>query len=259
MSKNIPIQHIIGFIDLTSLEGKDNEKSIKKLCEKALQKYENIPSVGAVCVYPTLVRIAKRELQNSNIKIASVAGAFPSGLSPLKIKLQEVKFALDEGADEIDMVISRGKFLENNFCEVHDEIAAIKEVCGNKTLKVILETGELITTENIKKASEIAIEAGADFIKTSTGKIPISATIPAVEVMLNCIKIHYQKTNKKIGIKPSGGIKDVKTAMEYLSLTSKILGDEWLTPSLFRFGASSLYDAVLAELNLSSEKSKSLY
>lgn len=249
MSKNISIQNIIGFIDLTSLEGKDNIESIKILCEKALQKHDAIPSVAAVCVYPTLVHVAKKELQNSKIKIASVAGAFPSGLSPLKIKLQEIKFALDKGADEIDMVISRGKFLENNFCEVHDEIAAIKEICKDKTLKVILETGELITTENIKKASEIAIEAGADFIKTSTGKISVSATIPAVEVMLNCIKTHYQKTNKKIGIKPSGGIKDAKTAMEYLSLTSTILGGEWLTPSLFRYGASSLYDNIISGSN----------
>ncbi len=253
MSKNISIPNIIGFIDLTSLEGKDNEESIKKLCEKALQKNDNIPSVAAVCVYPTLIRIAKKELQNSTIKIASVAGAFPSGLSPLKIKLQEVKFALNEGADEIDIVIARGKFLENNFCEVHNEIAAIKEVCGSKILKVILETGELITTENIKKASEIAIEAGADFIKTSTGKISVSATIPAVEVMLNCIKVHHQKTNKKIGIKPSGGIKDAKTAMEYLSLTSAILGNEWLTPNLFRFGASSLYDNIISGNNNSKK------
>lgn len=255
MSKNISFQNIIGFIDLTSLEGKDNEESIKKLCEKALQKHDATPSVAAICVYPTLVHIAKRELKNSTIKIASVAGAFPSGLSPLKIKLQEVKFALDEGADEIDMVISRGIFLENNFCEVHDEIAAIKELCKDKILKVILETGELITTENIKKASEISIEAGADFIKTSTGKISISASIPAVEVMLNCIKTHYQKTNKKIGIKPSGGIKDAKTALEYLSLTSTILGNEWLTPNFFRFGASSLYDNIISGNN----NSKSSY
>ena len=234
------LQLILSLIDLTSLEGKDNEKSISALCDKA-KKFKT----AAVCVYPTLVSVAKNNLKGTKIKVASVAGAFPSGQSLLKIRLDEVKFALDEGADEIDMVISRGKFLQGDFKFISKEVSAFKEVCKNKTLKVILETGELDSFENISRASEIAIESGGDFIKTSTGKIPVNATLESVCAMLLAIK----HSGKKNGIKPSGGISDSETAVKYLRLAENILGKSWLTPELFRFGASRLADNIFSQLS----------
>jgi deoxyribose-phosphate aldolase len=228
----------LSLIDLTSLEGKDNEKSIFALCEKA-KKF----GTAAVCVYPALVSSAKKNLKGTKIKIASVAGAFPSGQLPLNLRLEEAKYAITEGADEIDMVISRGKFLAGNYNAVSEEIYAFKKICQGEILKVILETGELESTENIRKASEIAIDAGADFLKTSTGKISVNATLESVCAMLLAIK----DSGKKTGIKPSGGISDGETAIKYLRLTEKILGSDWLTPVLFRFGASRLADTIFSQ------------
>ena len=234
----------LSLVDLTSLEGKDTAKSIESLTKKAIDS-----GVAAVCVYPTLVKTAALNLKNTAIKIASVAGAFPSGQLPLNLRLQEALFAIEQGADEIDMVISRGKFLEGDYQFVFDEVAAFKKIVGEKTLKVILETGELETLDNIKMASNIAIKAGADFIKTSTGKIAGVATLSAICVMLQEVKNQFEQTGKKIGIKPSGGISDGKTAVAYLRLTKTILGKEWLQPALFRFGASRLVDNLIVEIN----------
>ena len=233
------LQLILSLIDLTSLEGKDNEESIIALCDKA-KKY----GTAAVCVFPTFISFAKEQLKGSSVKIVSVAGAFPSGQLPLNLRLEEVKYAIGQGAHEIDMVISRGKFLEGDFDFVRTEISAFKKVCEEKTLKVILETGELHSADNIGRASEIAINVGADFLKTSTGKIPVNATLESVCVMLLAIK----KSGKKIGIKPSGGISDAGTAIKYLRLTENILGKEWLHPRYFRFGASRLADNIHLQL-----------
>ena len=251
INKHEAYKKILSLIDLTTLEGSDTEKKIISLCNKAKGyklKGKGIPNVAAVCVYPPFVKIAKKNLEDTGIKVASVAGAFPSGQSPLFVKIEEVKYAINEGADEIDMVISRGKFLEGNYQEVFDEIAAIKDVCGDKHLKVILETGELESLKNIRKASEIAINAGADFIKTSTGKISPAATEPAFIVMLDTIKEYYEKTEKMIGIKPAGGISEPWQALNYLVLVKDILGDKWLNKNYFRIGASRLADKILTEI-----------
>jgi len=238
------LQYILSCVDLTSLEGKDTEQSIRELSEKAI-----VSKVAAVCVYPSLVRVAKTFLKNSPIKVASVAGAFPSGQLPLELRLEEVKYALQEGADEIDMVICRREFLQKNYDFTVKEVAMMKEACRNKTLKVILETGELETLENVALASRLAIEGGADFIKTSTGKISGNATLPDVYVMLTEIKRHFERTGKKVGIKPSGGISEGQTAAKYNRLIAHILGNEWLTPALFRIGASRLVNNLLSEIN----------
>jgi deoxyribose-phosphate aldolase len=250
-SKIQDLKMILNMIDLTTLEGKDTEKKVKKMCYQAANlhtSFENIPTVAAICIYPSMVKIAKKELLNSNVKVASVATGFPSGQSVLPVKLFETQLALDDGADEIDMVISRGKFLEGEYNYVFDEIAKIKELCKNRTLKVILETGELGSLDNVRKASEIAIYAGADFIKTSTGKIQPGATMPVTLVMLQAIKSYYDKTGVQIGIKPSGGISTSKSALEYLVMIKEVLGDAWLTNSLIRFGASSLTNHVLEQI-----------
>lgn len=242
---------ILSSIDLTSLEGSDTSTKIIDVCNKAKsfhKKHATIPNVAAVCVYPTLVHIVKKELKNTGIKTASVAGAFPSGQSPLPIKLSEVRYAIDEGADEIDMVISRGKLLEGNYNAVFDEIAAIKDICKNNHLKVILETGELESLTNVRRASEIAMHAGADFIKTSTGKINRAATPEAMLTMLEAIKEYYIKTHKKVGIKPAGGISELVDAKNYVKLTYTVLGNTWLNNSLFRIGASRLADNVMNEI-----------
>jgi deoxyribose-phosphate aldolase len=234
---------IMSLVDLTSLEGIDADASISRLCRKAI-----LNEVAAVCVYPSLVAVAKNELKTSTIKLAAVAGAFPSGQLPLELRLAEARYAIQQGADEIDMVISRGKFLEGDYQFVFDEVQAFKEVCGDAVLKVILETGELETFDNIRKAADIALYAGADFIKTSTGKIAVSATLPAVCVMLEAIKEYFNNTGKKCGIKASGGIADAGTAIKYLRLVKLILGEEWIHPSLFRFGASRLVDNLILEI-----------
>jgi deoxyribose-phosphate aldolase len=238
-------------IDLTTLEGKDTQGKVKQLCYKAqhiADNLEHLPTVAAVCVYPNHVKTARKSLLNSQIKIASVATAFPSGNSSLKIKLADTKIAVDSGADEVDMVISRGQFLEGNYNYVSDEIAAIKEACGLARLKVILETGELSTLDNVRKASEIAILAGADFIKTSTGKISPAATMPVTYVMLQTIRDHYHATGNMVGMKPAGGISTAKSALQYLVMLYETLGDAWMTNEWFRFGASSLANDIVMQL-----------
>lgn len=241
----------LNMIDLTTLEGKDTPGKVKQLCYKAMHPHEalpGLPTVAAICVYPSMVKIAKNALEGSPIKVASVATAFPSGQSTRQIKLNETRYAVNEGADEIDMVISRGKFLSGETNFVFDEIAAIKEVCGEATLKVILETGELGNYENVRRASDLAMHAGADFIKTSTGKIQPAATMPVTLVMLEAIRDFYYATGKKIGMKPAGGISKSKAALHYLVMVAEVLGDAWLTNELFRFGASSLANDVLMQL-----------
>ena len=237
-------------MDLTTLEGSDSEGKVRQLCNKALHPYTelpDIPSVAAVCVYPNRVKLAKHILKGSNIHVASVATAFPSGMSSFEIKLDDVRYAVEEGADEIDMVISRGAFLSGDYALVYDEIAQTKEACGDAHLKVILETGELGSLEHVRMASDLAMQAGADFIKTSTGKIQPAATMPVVLVMLQAIRDFYFETGKTIGMKPAGGIRSSKQAIQYLVMVKEILGEKWLTPDLFRFGASSLANDVLMQ------------
>ena len=241
----------LNMIDLTTLEGKDTKGKVQQLCYKAQHlhdSYPGLPTVAAICVYPSMVKIAKQALGNSGVKVAAVATAFPSGQAPKDVKIRDTKFAVNEGADEIDMVISRGKFLEGEYNFVFDEIAAIKEVCGAARLKVILETGELVTYDKVRKASDIAMYAGADFIKTSTGKISPAATMPVTLVMLEAIRDFYYKTGKRIAMKPAGGISKSKLALHYLVMLQETLGTEWMNNHWFRFGASSLANDVLMQL-----------
>lgn len=236
---------IANLIDLTTLNSTDTDEKVIQLCQKALTCKTQ---VAAICVYPRFISTARTQLADSPIQLASVATGFPHGQIPLDLKVKEVEFAVQTGATEIDMVLSRGDFLSGRYDQVSDEIKKIKEACGKSHLKVILETGELESLDNIRKASDLAIQSGADFIKTSTGKSAISATLPAVLVMLESIKDHYQKTGKQVGIKPSGGIRTPEQALSYLALTENVLGPEWLCPELFRFGASSLLDEVLGRV-----------
>jgi deoxyribose-phosphate aldolase len=238
----------ISMLDLTSLDSKDTPGKVKQLCAKAMNPYPGMPAVGAVCVYPNLVKIAKKALQNSPVKVASVATAFPSGMSNIQFKLEETRWAVNEGADEIDMVISRGKFHEGEYNFVSDEIAAVKDACGYAKLKVILETGELSTLDNVRKASDIAMNAGADFIKTSTGKVQPAATLPVTLVMLEAIRDYYYATGKKIGMKPAGGISTAKLALNYLVMVKETLGAEWLNADYFRIGASVLLNDILRQI-----------
>ncbi len=250
-TKEQGLKMILNMIDLTTLEGKDTPGKVKQMCYKAQHlhdEFPGLPTVAAVCVYPSMVAIAKKEVQNSGVKVASVSTAFPSGQAPLAVKIADTKFAVESGADEIDMVISRGKFLagEHNF--VFDEIASIKEACGAARLKVILETGELVTLDNVRRASDIAIYAGADFIKTSTGKIQPAATMQVTYTMLMAIRDYYDETGIMIGMKPAGGISTSKLALHNLVMVKEILGDAWLTNEWFRFGASSLANDVLMQI-----------
>lgn len=241
----------LNMIDLTTLEGKDSEGKVKQLCYKAKHlhdAYPGLPTVAAVCVYPNMVGIAKKALEGSDVKVAAVATAFPGGQSSRDIKILDTKMAVDLGADEVDMVISRGRFLQGDYNFVFDEIAAIKEACGDARLKVILETGELVTYDKVRKASDIAMYAGADFIKTSTGKISPAATLPVTLVMLEAIRDFYYKTGKKIAMKPAGGISKAKLALHYLVLLNEVLGEDWMNNHWFRFGASSLANDVLMQL-----------
>ena len=250
-AKKQGLNMVLSMIDLTTLEGKDTEGKVKQMCYKAkhLHNYfEGIPQVAAVCVYPSMVAIAKNELINSSVKVASVATGFPSGQTSLALKLKDTKFAVEQGADEIDMVISRGKFLTGQFAYVFDEIAAVKEACGKARLKVILETGELVTLDNVRKASDIAIYAGADFIKTSTGKIQPAATMQVTYTMLMAIRDYYDETGIMVGMKPAGGISTAKLALHNLVMVKEILGTKWLSNEWFRFGASSLANDVLMQL-----------
>jgi deoxyribose-phosphate aldolase len=241
----------LNMIDLTTLEGKDTEGKVKQLCYKAQHlhdTYPGLPTVAAICVYPSMVKIAKQTLGNSGIKVASVATAFPSGQAPRDVKIRDTKYAVQNGADEVDMVISRGKFLQGEYNFLFDEIAAIKEACGEARLKVILETGELVTYDKVRKASDIAMYAGADFIKTSTGKISPAATMPVTLVMLEAIRDFYYKTGKKIAMKPAGGISKAKLALHYLVMLNEMLGEDWMNNEWFRFGASSLANDILMQL-----------
>ena len=250
-SKLFALNLTLSMIDLTTLEGKDSPGKVKQLCYKAAHlhdQYPDLPNVAAICVYPTMVPIAKKALTGTNINIASVATSFPSGMADLQSKLDEVKSVVDAGANEIDMVISRGRFLRGDYNYVSDEIAQVKEACGDAHLKVILETGELVTLDNVRFASDIAMEAGADFIKTSTGKVSPAAKPPVVLTMLEAIRDFETKTGEKIGMKPAGGIGTAKQAIQYLVMVKETLGEDWLSPDLFRFGASSLANDLLMQI-----------
>jgi deoxyribose-phosphate aldolase len=249
-SKVAGLELIISMIDLTTLAGKDTPGKVRMLCRKAKNPLEGreCPQVGAVCVYPSMVPIAVEELEGTGIPVASVATYFPSGQASLDEKLHDIEEAVEAGAEEIDIVINRGAFLSGDYQRVHEEIQAAGRTAGDAHLKVILETGELQTYDNVRLASEIAIDAGADFIKTSTGKIQPAATMPVTLVMLETIRDHYLETGKKIGMKPAGGIRKAKQALRYLAMLKETLGDEWLNNSLFRIGASSLLNDVLMQL-----------
>ncbi len=250
-SKIDALKMILSMIDLTTLEGMDTPGKVQQLCQKAIHLHDalpDLPHVAAVCVYPTMVGVAKKALGTHDINVASVATAFPSGMAPRQIKLEETRIAVEDGADEIDMVISRGAFLQGEYAFVFDEIAAIKEACGPAHLKVILETGELGTLDRVRQASVLAMHAGADFIKTSTGKIQPAATLPVTLVMLQAIRDFYHETGRMIGMKPAGGISTAKLAVHYLVMLRETLGNAWMTPEWYRFGASSLANDVLMQL-----------
>lgn len=274
-SKVQALKLAMSMLDLTTLEGKDTPEKVRSLCRKAIRPGDGfggddrtgeggVPSVAAVCVYPTFVRLAKEELAKaggSNVKVASVATGFPSGQYPLAVRLDDVRRAVEDGADEIDMVINRGAFLAGRYHEVADEIKEVSDACRRDDgtfahLKVILETGELETYDNVRRASDLAIEAmaGPDgdchggFIKTSTGKVQPAATLPVTLVMLEAIRDHHLRTGHKVGMKPAGGIATAKLAIQYLVMVKETLGDGWLTPEWFRFGASSLANDILRQI-----------
>ena len=245
------LRKVFTCIDNTTLEGCDTHQKVRDLCRKSLEMHDNTRGIGhvaAVCVYPVFVSEAKRCLAHSDIHVASVAGAFPAGQSPLAVKLQEVQYAVDEGADEIDMVISRGLLIEGEQSRVFDEIAAIRAITQGRVLKVILETGELKTEPLIAQASQIAIDAGVDFIKTTTGKIAVSATLEASEIMLNIIKKHFEHTGKWVGFKAAGGISTPAEVLKYYQLVNHILGNKQTTNQFFRIGASRLTDKLFSFL-----------
>lgn len=241
----------LSLIDLTTLEGSDSPGKVQQLCSKARHLHEalpGLPHVAAVCIYPPMVRIAKKELQGSGIKVAAVATAFPSGQADRATKVLELRSVIDAGADEVDMVISRGHYLRGEFNYVYDEIAEFKSICGAVHLKVILETGELGTLDRVRQASDLALAAGGDFIKTSTGKVQPAATLPVTLVMLEAVRDFFQRTGQRRGLKPAGGIRTAKQALQYLVLVKETLGTAWLTPDLFRFGASTLANDLLMQL-----------
>ena len=252
LTKLAGLKLAVAMMDLTTLEGKDTAGKVGFLCRKALQPADprlEVPTCAAVCVYPSMVKNARKFLgENSPVKVASVATGFPSGQYPLKTRLEETRRAVRDGADEIDMVIDRGAFHSGEFNLVQDEIAAVKEACGAAHLKVILETGELDTYDNVRLASQLAMNAGADFIKTSTGKVAPAATMPVTLVMLEAIRDFYFDTGVRIGMKPAGGIRTSKQALHYLVMVKETLGDAWLTPDLFRFGASTLVNDVTMQI-----------
>ena len=250
-SKLAALELAVRMIDLTTLEGADTPGKVAALCSKAMRPDpadRSVPPVAAVCVYPNLVAGAKAKLAGSSVKVASVATAFPSGQSPLDVKLADVRDAVEAGADEIDMVIDRGAFLSGRYAKVYDEVVQVKEACGAAHLKVILETGELGTYDNVRRASLLAMAAGADFIKTSTGKVSPAATLPVTLCMLEAIRDVHDETGRIVGMKPAGGIRAAKQAIQYLCVLNETLGSTWLTPDLFRFGASSLLNDVLMQI-----------
>ena len=240
----------IRMVDLTTLEGADTPGKVRALCARARQPDPSDPScppVAAVCVYPSMVAIAAQELRGSGIRVASVATAFPSGQAPLSVKLEETRAATADGADEIDMVINRGAFLSGRYLDVYDEIVAVKEAAGSAHLKVILETGELATYDNVRRASWLAMLAGADFIKTSTGKVSPAATLPVTLVMLEAVRDFRAVTGRQVGVKPAGGIRTSKDAIAYLVTVNETAGEDWLDPAWFRFGASTLLQDLLLQ------------
>jgi deoxyribose-phosphate aldolase len=253
-SKRWAIDTAISMVDLTTLEGADTEGKVQALCAKAVRPDPtdlSVPSVGAVCVYNDMVSVARNHLDSiggTHVPVAAVSTAFPSGRASMKVKIQDTQDAIEAGAAEIDMVIDRGAFLSGNYIDVFNEIVAIKEICGEKAhLKVIFETGELVTYDNVRKASYLAMLAGADFIKTSTGKIAPAATPPVVLVMLEAVRDFYEMAGVRIGVKPAGGIRNTKDAIKQLVLVNETAGPEWLTPSLFRIGASALLNDLLMQ------------
>jgi deoxyribose-phosphate aldolase len=250
-AKVFALELAIRCMDLTTLEGADTPGKVAALCSKAIRPDPSdpaIPSCAAVCVYPNLVPTASARLAGSGVKVASVATAFPSGQSPLDVKLADARRAVELGADEIDMVIDRGAFLSGRYAKVYDEIVQVKETVGGAHLKVILETGELGTYDNVRRASLLAMAAGADFIKTSTGKIPAAATLPVALCMLEAIRDVHDETGRRVGFKPAGGVRHAKQAIQHLVLVYETLGLDWLTPDLYRIGASSLLNDVLMQL-----------
>src|SRR6266436_5443821 len=237
--------------DLTTLEGADTPGKVAALCSKAIRPDPgdpSIPSTAAICVYPNLVPVARERLEGTGVKVAAVATGFPSGQYPTKLKVADVRSAVELGADEIDMVIDRGAFLSGRYAKVYDEIVQVKEACGDVHLKVILETGELGTYDNVRRATLLAIAAGADFVKTSTGKISPAATLPVTLVMLEAIRDVFEETGRRVGMKPAGGIRNAKQAVQTLVIVHETLGLDWLTPDLFRFGASSLLNDILMQI-----------
>ncbi len=250
-SKLWALDLVIRMMDLTTLEGKDTPGKVRALAGKARRPDPtdpSIPSVAALCVYPNMITAAREALAGSGVKVAAVATYFPSGQAPLDVKLADVREAVALGADEIDMVIDRGAFLSGAYGRVYDEIVAVKEACGEAHLKVILETGELETYDNVRRASVLAMAAGADFIKTSTGKVQPAATLPVTLVMLEAIRDFYRQTGRAVGMKPAGGIRTSKEAIAYLTTLYETLGPDWMTPDRFRFGASSLLNDVLMQI-----------
>ncbi|MDG4822797.1 deoxyribose-phosphate aldolase [Asanoa sp. WMMD1127] len=240
----------IRMVDLTTLEGADTPGKVRALCAKARRPDPadpTCPPVAAICVYPAMVPVAAEALAGSGIHTASVATAFPSGQAPLEVKLADTKAAVAAGADEIDMVINRGAFLAGRYLEVFEEIAAVKQACGDAHLKVILETGELATYDNVRRASWIGMLAGGDFIKTSTGKVPVAATLPVTLVMLEAVRDFRDLTGRQVGVKPAGGIRTTKDAIKYLVVVNETAGDDWLDPDWFRFGASTLLNDLLMQ------------
>src|ERR1700712_183539 len=249
-AKLAAIDLAISMVDLTTLEGSDTPGKVRSLAAKARRpdpEYPEIPTVAALCIYPDMVGVAAAELAGTGVGVASVATAFPSGRSSLAVKLADTRFAIDSGATEVDMVIDRGAFLAGNYGKVFDEIVAIKQECGPIRLKVILETGELATYDNVRRAGWLALLAGGDFIKTSTGKISPAATLPVIHVMLQSVHDWHHLTGDRRGVKPAGGIRNTKDALRYLVAVREVAGPEWLDPYLFRFGASSLLNDLLMQ------------
>src|SRR5438034_974422 len=250
-AKVFALELAVRMMDLTTLEGQDTPGKVAALASKAIRpdpSESGIPSVAAVCVYPNLVPSAVARVEGSSVKVASVATAFPSGQSPLEAKLEEVRWVVEHGADEVDMVIDRNAFLSGRYAKVYDEVVRVKEAAGKAHLKVILETGELGTYDNVRRASLLAVAAGADFVKTSTGKISPAATLPVTLCMMEAVRDVHSETGRVVGIKPAGGIRAAKQAVQYLVVLYETLGRDWMTPGLFRFGASSLLNDVLMQI-----------
>ena len=250
-SKLWALETAVRMMDLTTLEGADTPGKVAALASKAVRPDpvdRTVPSVAAVCVYPNLVPVALEKVSGTGVKVAAVGTGFPSGQYPIDVKLADVRATVELGADEIDMVIDRSAFLSGRYAKVYDEIRRVKEACGETHLKVILETGELGTYDNVRRASLLAMAAGADFIKTSTGKIQPAATLPVTLVMLEAIRDVYEETGRQVGMKPAGGIRTAKQAVQYLVVLHETLGLDWMTPDLFRFGASTLLNDVLMQI-----------